>query len=133
MALCTERRWNAEMIEELVRLRRLGTTFAKIAKRLGVTRSAAIGKAIRIGLRVRVGGMQLPVPAGAEPEAIGAPGEILGRGVCHWIAGDVGGSGDGSWRMCGHSSVYGSLWCAHHAARVYVRVVRARAVRCEAA
>lgn len=127
----SERVWNAEMIEELVRLRRLGTTFAKIAKRLGVTRCAAIGKAIRIGLRVRVGGMQLPVPAGAEPEAIGAPGEILGRGVCHWIAGDVGGGA--RWRMCGHSSVHGSLWCAHHAARVYLRVVRARALRCEAA
>ena len=105
----SERVWTPEMIDALKRLRGRGRTFGQIAKMLGVSRSAAIGKAMRVGLRVRA-----RVKA-ARAAAMGAAGEILERGVCHWIAGDI----EAAWRMCGHKSVHGTLWCAHHLARVY--------------
>ena len=43
------------------------------------------------------------------------------------------GAGDPAraWRMCGHASVHGSSWCAHHLGRVRGRIVTA-ASSCEA-
>ncbi len=112
----SERVWTPEMIDTLRRLRARGRTFGQIAKMLGVTRSAAIGKAMRVGLGGRPRA-KVRAAATPEPPAVGAAGEILGAGVCHWIAGDIG----EPWRMCGHKCVHGTLWCTHHLARVYAR------------
>jgi hypothetical protein len=115
------RAWSEEMVGELKRLRRLGFSFGRIARRLGVTRNAAIGKAMRLGFRVRVRASTGQGRSGAcvpEPAPLGAPREILGRGACRWIAGEA----EGAWRMCGHPSVHGSSWCAHHLARVFESV-----------
>lgn len=106
------------MVDELVRLRRLGQPFGRIARWLGVTRGAAIEAALHIGLRVRVQVRQPPVSPLDEPQVLGGELEVVGRGACHWISGDV----DSHWRMCGQKSVPGLLWCAHHAARVYRQV-----------
>ena len=125
----SERVWTPAMVEELVRLRRAGASFGKISKRLGVRRGAAIETALRIGLRVRIALRRPAVKAEDEPAAIGPIRDIVGLGVCHWIAGDTG----SAWRMCGHKSVPGSVWCAHHAARVYVRVREISAKRKDAA
>ena len=106
--------WTLERIDELKRLRRHGVTYWRIAKRLGVTREAAIGEAMRLGLR-RSGRVGTGAPDAAdEPAPLGRPREILGEGVCHWIAGEP----TRRWRMCGHPSVHGSSWCAHHLGRV---------------
>ena len=115
-----ERTWTPDMFDEMARLRGIGVSFAKIAQRLGVTRGDAIEKALRMGLRVRVV-LECVAVMSAEPEPIGPVREILGRGVCHWIA------GEGAWRMCGHKAVRNTHWCAHHFSRAYrsVAVVRA--------
>ena len=104
--------WTLERIDELKRLRRAGVAYWRIAKRLGVTCEAAAKRGMLLGLR--------PQPrvhiaeAADEPAPLGALREILGEGVCHWIAGDA----PGRWHMCGHPSVHGASWCAHHRGRV---------------
>jgi hypothetical protein len=104
--------WTLERIDELKRLRRDGVAYRRIAKRLGVTCEAAAKRGAQLGLRppprVRI------AETADEAAPLGALREILGEGVCHWIAGDA----PGPWRMCGHPSVHGSLWCAHHLGRV---------------
>jgi hypothetical protein len=56
-----------------------------------------------------------PAAATPEPKPIGAMNDVLDDGVCHWVQGCVAAR---VWRMCGHPSVHGTLWCAHHLARV---------------
>ena len=48
------RAWTPELIDELKRLRRRGYSYRAIARRLGVTRNAALGQALRLGVSVRV-------------------------------------------------------------------------------
>lgn len=109
--------WTLERIDELKRLRRAGAAYWRIAKRLGVTREAAVEKAMSLGLRP-VARARVPEAQG-EPAALGALREILEPGLCHWIAGDV---GPRAWRMCGHRCVHGSSWCAHHLERAHGRI-----------
>jgi hypothetical protein len=101
----------------LVRMRRRGKTYGWIAKALGVSRAACVARAVKLGLLLKpvVRGHVTFVRRAHEPAAIGARREVLGEGVCHWIAGDP---TDGDWRMCGHPCVHGTSWCAHHLARV---------------
>ncbi len=113
------RKWTRAMTAALVRWRREGASFGDIAKRLGVTRAIAVGKAVfaglaRRGLRSRAMSEVRVLPD--EPEPLGALREVLAQGLCHWIRGDA----LGDWRMCGHPSVHGGAWCGHHLARVYV-------------
>ena len=112
-----ELEWTPAMTAFLVRMRRQGKTFGWIAKALGVTRGVAVGRAmkrslgVRPALRVRV----IQATREGEPAAMGAMRELLDEGRCRWIAGDI---DDADWRMCGHPSVHGGVWCAHHLARV---------------
>jgi GcrA cell cycle regulator len=48
--------WTDERIEELIKLHHAGLSYADIARRLGngITRNAALGKAFRMGLRVKI-------------------------------------------------------------------------------
>jgi hypothetical protein len=106
------------MTSALIAMRAQGKTLREIARALGVSHSVAVARAVlgrllprrrRVVLRdVR----RLP----GEPEPLGGVAEIMPRGVCHWVVGDVAGH---EWRMCGHRSVHGGSWCAHHRARVY--------------
>ena len=108
--------WTLERIDELKRLRRAGAAYWRIAKRLGVTREAAVEKATCLGLRPDA---RARVPAAEdEPAALGGLREILEPGLCHWIVGDAG----SAWRMCGHRSVHGSSWCGHHLGRAHGRI-----------
>jgi GcrA cell cycle regulator len=124
----TARVWTPELIDELKRLRRCGRTFGQIARRLGVSRNAAIGAARRLGL-VAAPRSRIVAASMEEPTALGGACEILGPGVCHWIAGDVG----GAWRMCGRKAVPGKSWCEHHFSRVHERIVLSAAAQDEAA
>jgi hypothetical protein len=102
----------------LLRHRREGRTLRWIAKALGVPLERVRMKAVKLGIvlgtayQARV----LAVRVEDEPVPRGALREILGRGRCHWIAGDT---GDADWRMCGQAAAEGSSWCAHHHARVF--------------
>lgn len=115
--------WTIERIDELKRLCRRGAAYWRIAKRLGVTREAAIEQAVQLGLR-RAPRRQAAARED-EPRALGGAREILADGVCHWIAGDTW----RAWRMCGHSAVHGAPWCAHHLGRARGRIVKAAAAR----
>lgn len=107
------RAWTPEMTDFLLRLRRRGESYRRIARMLGTTRAACVARAVEMGLLVRAGVLAKTART-PEPPALGGMGAILDGGVCHWVAGDTGAPG---WRMCGHPSVHGSLWCAHHLAR----------------
>ena len=107
--------WTQAMTAFLVRMRRRGRPYGWIARALGVTRAALIERATKMGFIVRRQRFAAPALSG-EPAALGPPRTVLGAGVCHWIAGDV---GDPDWRMCGHPAAGGSSWCAHHYVRVY--------------
>lgn len=119
----TPRPWTGEMTAFLARMRRRGRSYRWIAKALGVPRAVCVERAEAAGLLRR---SRLPVvTATDEPEPVGAPGDILDDGVCHWVAGEI---AERQWRMCGHPSVHGTAWCAHH----FARVTRTRAVVSEA-
>lgn len=109
--------WTRAMTSFLVRMRRRGKTYGWIAKALGMSRAACVARAVRLGLLLKpvVRGHVILARLADEPPAIGARREVLGEGVCHWIAGDP---ADADWRMCGHPSHHGTSWCAHHFARV---------------
>jgi hypothetical protein len=77
-----------------------------------------------MGLVVRAPAKRMDAAALAdEPTPIGPARTILAHGVCHWISGDT---ADADWRMCGHSAVEGSNWCAHHRARVFAYVAEGK-------
>jgi hypothetical protein len=114
----SSRPWTPAMTAFLVRMRRRGKTFGWIANALGVTRGVAVGRAAKRGLALKPALKARVIQAvrGDEPAAIGPRRELVDEGRCRWIKGDV---GDRDWRMCGHPSVHGSSWCAHHRARVW--------------
>jgi hypothetical protein len=99
------------------RMRGRGRSLAWIARGLGLSPRQCIRRAEALGL-VR-GKTQPPLPpAGAEPVPLGPPRTLLEEGVCRWIHGEP---RDAQWRMCGHPSVHGSSWCAHHFVRCAAR------------
>lgn len=118
-------RWTRALTAALVRLRRQGLSYGEIATTLGVSRSAAVAKAVFAGLARASSRQRLLRDVRVmldEPEPLGAAGEILGLGVCHWIRGD---SASDAWRMCGYPSIDGRAWCMHHKRRVFASSARA--------
>ena len=112
-------RWTQAMERFLVRMQRRGRTYAWIARALRVPRAACVARAEALGLWRRAPtGWRRPLARTVEPAPIGPMCEVLEPGRCHWIAGDPAAR---DWRMCGHPSVHGTPWCAHHLARVLVR------------
>jgi hypothetical protein len=106
--------WTQEMDGFLRRSHARGKTMGWIARALGRPREACVARAVALGLVKprRAQAFAAPPP---EPKPIGAMNDVLDEGVCHWVAGCVAAR---VWRMCGHPSVHGTLWCAHHLARV---------------
>jgi hypothetical protein len=107
-------RWTQEMDGFLRRCHARGKTMGWIAHALGRPREACVMRAVALGLVKprRAAPTFTPTP---EPKPIGAMNDVLDEGVCHWVAGCLSAR---VWRMCGHPSVHGTLWCAHHLARV---------------
>lgn len=99
----------------LQRMHARGKSLKWIAKALAVSREACAARAVALHVVERRRGAWLCVPDVPEPAPVGPPNDVLGEGVCHWVAGCLTAR---AWRMCGHPSVHGTSWCAHHLARV---------------
>ncbi len=131
--------WTDEKIERLKVLHAPGTSsFATIAKELGVTKSAAIGKAYRLGLAARPKLGRCSYAAGVRrPKRISKPtrwGGALAKAVlpppaqpmpplliplvdtnrhqCKFIPGTDG-------LTCGHPAIPKKSWCAFHTSIVF--------------
>lgn len=102
------------------RMRARGRSVTWIARGLGLTPRSCARRALALGLIERKTQPPLP-PAGVEPAPLGPPRTLLDEGQCRWIHGEP---GIGEWRMCGHPSVHGSSWCAHHFVRCAARGAR---------
>lgn len=98
----------------LARMHSRGKSLTWIAKVLAMPRASCLARAMALGVIKRRAGARRVVDA-AEPLPVGALRDVLDDGVCHWVAGCV---ATRAWRMCGHPSVHGTLWCVHHLARV---------------
>ena len=121
--------WTPERIDELKRLRRAGTPYRQIAKRLGVSRRAAIAEGMRLGLRPLARVRPVAPSRREEPAVLGLWRDVPEPAFCRWIAGDP----LRAWRMCGHSCVHGSSWCAHHYGRVHGKARSEGCARAEVA
>ncbi len=109
------RRWTREMDGFLTRMHARGKSFGWIGRALGLPREACAARAVALGLVLRRRAPRTCPPDAPEPKPIGAMNDVLDAGVCHWVAGCLSAR---VWRMCGHPSVHGTLWCAHHLGRV---------------
>jgi len=131
--------WTDERIETLARLWRDGASASAIARRLGVTRNAVIGKVHRLGLGGRATparpGSRAARPPEGEPRASRprtsarlpadpvAAEEMAGTAdiltvayhACRWPIGDPKAPG---FSLCGRPAVRGA-YCAPHGALAY--------------
>ena len=140
--------WTPDRIEELKCLFDAGRTCSQIAREIGVTRNAVIGKLSRLGLtrprgdngiqrqpRSRDGALQRQVRIlrvlRAQMEAV-APEEPIGDQcrcslfdlspqTCRWPIGRPGADGFG---FCGNAPVEGLPYCAGHSRLAYRSAAR---------
>jgi hypothetical protein len=108
-------RWTLESDGFLRRSHARGRSLTWIARALGRSREACAMRMVALGVARPSRASPVAVPPTPEPKPIGAMNDVLDEGVCHWVAGCLAAR---VWRMCGHPSVHGTLWCAHHLARV---------------
>lgn len=99
----------------LARMHARGKSLTWIAKVLAMPRASCLGRAVTLGIVKRRARGPRRVVDTREPSPIGPLNDVADEGVCHWVVGCVAAR---AWRMCGHPSVHGTLWCAHHLARV---------------
>jgi hypothetical protein len=122
----------------IVELHRRGKRPVEIQKALGVSRGMVAGILYRFRSapppkpmkkiqkdRMRMPGLPTCAPIGKkgelrEVEAFTDEPKPLGdvEGGCRWIHGPAPGR-----NFCGAPQVLGGVWCGHHRARVYVKVV----------
>lgn len=136
-------RWTEENFRELRELVGMGLSASQTARRMGVTRNAVTGKALRNGLHFgsdspkntaarapraeyvpsapRLQRVKALAPPPSEPEPIGPLEMLPSSKCCQWIEGDPAKPG---WRACGHP---GFPWCEHHHARAFVKADGRRA------
>lgn len=119
--------WNEDRVAELRRLWGRGSTAAVIARRLGVSRDAVLGKVRRLGLgrpsharrrspRTRDAGgiIDMPHPA-SVPEARAAL-VALEADQCRWPLAIITGQDFG---FCGRPVKAGKPYCVFHCERAY--------------
>lgn len=131
--------WADDTIATIKQLWADGYSASQIARQVGRTRNAVIGKICRMGLQKNLPGAPLrqsrvtqsgnvrrivvikPMPAPvarlAEPEAVGPLADFPPAGTCRFIAGDV---QSGDWRCCGHPAKdHARPFCSYHMAICY--------------
>jgi GcrA cell cycle regulator len=108
--------WPPEQIAYLTKLWSDGLPTAEIAKLLGVTKSAAIGKAHRLNLTGRAS----PIAGGAragQPRSKPVPAATRSAAACQWPHGDP---GTPQFQFCGAPAERGKPYCRTHCAKAYV-------------
>jgi GcrA cell cycle regulator len=112
--------WTLEREVQLRTLHRIGWSAGEMARELGLTRNAVVGKCKRLGLplirqpAVRHDQRQRPL----QPAQDGLPGvavlEVRGE-HCRWPI-----NADGApYRFCGAPRVFPFAWCVEHGKRAY--------------
>lgn len=100
--------WTAKRIAEMTRLWNQGLPTSEIARRVGVSKNAVIGKIHRLGLPRR----DSPIRREAAKVV-----EIKGP-TCKWPIGDP---SHEDFRYCGKAALPGKPYCAEHDSRAYIR------------
>lgn len=145
--------WTPDRIKELKRLHEAGRTCGQIAREIGLTRNAVIGKMSRLGLsrppgepapRRKEGPKESPrrslhrilkmmrAAAGPQPEEapIGCGQRTslsdLGAQNCRW---PIGSPGTDDFGFCGNAPVAGLPYCPGHARMAYQSTARRAAQR----
>jgi GcrA cell cycle regulator len=140
--------WTPERIEDLKSLFEAGRTCSQIAREIGVTRNAVIGKLSRLGLsrprgengiprppRPREGALQrqvrilkilrarMELPAAEEPIGDGQRCSLfeLSPQNCRW---PIGTPGTGDFAFCGNATAEGFSYCPGHARMAYQPTAR---------
>jgi GcrA cell cycle regulator len=107
--------WPAERDAELEALREAGLSWGEVARRLGITKNAAIGRAWRRGLCTPV-----PLPAAAV-----AIVQLPAKGECAWPI--SAGPRSPATGFCREPVAPGRPYCAEHWARSWVAAPKQRA------
>jgi GcrA cell cycle regulator len=110
-----ESSWTIELEVALAKLWAEGLPAAEIARRLGVSKNAAVGKAHRLGLKGR------PSPLKPPPQRRGTG--LVFKPKCRFITGDaikMIAAGQDPFD-CPKLVVDGKPYCAEHAARCYTK------------
>lgn len=100
--------WTPERIALVKKLWDEGLTTSQIAKEVGVSKNAVVGKVHRLGLSAR----QSPIRR--KPEKVI---EMKGP-LCHWPVGEPGSS---EFSFCGKPAAAGKPYCAEHCNAAYIR------------
>jgi GcrA cell cycle regulator len=113
--------WPPERTATLISLWNEEICASEIARRLGTTKNAVIGKAFRLQLRKR-----RPSP----PDHPGQPAaqnvmrlDRLGAGMCSWPLGETGRDG---FHFCGEETLGSKPYCAKHCGLAYVPATNRR-------
>jgi|SRR5690606_15711610 len=139
--------WTKDRVEMLRKLCAENLSFDVIGALMGITRSAAIGKAKRLGIQkfpakpsprqrpVTASGKRIltprivtagPVKADDAPAPLMIPLLDLTDQMCRWPCGDP---RDPAFGFCGHEKVRGSAWCEYHKSIAWVGRPQSRATR----
>jgi GcrA cell cycle regulator len=110
--------WTPERAATLITWWNEGICASEIARRLGVTKNAVIGKAFRLQLRKR----RSSSPTQLDDQTV-IRLEGLGAGMCCWPLGATDGSG---FHFCGSASVPGKPYCPTHCRLAYLPVAKNR-------
>ena len=142
--------WTSESVEKLRQLWEQGLTANEIAKKLGVTKNAIVGKVHRLCLTARPspiktkdqaeedGGAELPLlteavenntacAMTASPETQDKPQQTnvklvdLDSHTCRWPIGDP---RDDDFCFCGKKVRSGQTYCDEHSMQAYVKALR---------
>ena len=129
--------WTPERIAELTKLWNAGLTTSEIGLKLGISKTAVVGKAHRLHLAARPSPIKRsgrprmmirpPMPARLPPSMpVSAPRSAtpprvleLSNQACRW---PIGHPGEAGFRFCGERALVGKPYCADHAAMAYIKV-----------
>lgn len=114
--------WNDERDAELTKLWKAGFATRAIGDRMGISKSAVIGRAYRINLPARPSGIKPKAPPAPKPAVVTVAPQ--GRAyppskeplACRWIEKSI---RDPDWHYCNGRLVPGRMWCAEHLKRIY--------------
>lgn len=101
--------WTKQAMLDLRRMRAMDVPASEIAKHLGTTKNAVLGKSYRLGLSS---------PAERRLKAITRSVPTPAPRTCEWGLGDPKEPG---FMWCGEKTVSGFAYCARHKARAYKR------------
>ena len=115
--------WTEEKVSELTKLWDEGITTGEIGKRLGVSKTAVVGKAHRLKLKGRPSPIKRSSSVNKKAKEIAKPKNAklsildLTAITCRWPIGDP---ENPDFHFCGKKAVAGKPYCKEHSELAYV-------------